>query len=128
QHASAFVIIVAEEVGFTAFVDSSPLNALISRQLAEVFPDALFVLALRHYTGVIQSIVRLGMIRVLPGHERSIDSYEANAGAAAAVWRSHYEAAMQLPRDRTIAFGYDRFCAQPQPVLERFKASLGAVQ
>jgi Sulfotransferase family len=128
QHAAEFVVRAAEEGGFTAFVDSSPLNALISRQLADVFPNALFVLALRHYTGVIQSIVRLSMVRILPGHVLSIDSYEANAAAAAAVWQSQYEAAMQLPRDRTIAFGYDRFCAHPQRVLDRFKAKLSAAQ
>jgi Sulfotransferase family len=126
RHAAEFVVRVADTGGFTAFCDSSPRNILIADRLIEVFPDALFVLTVRHYTGTIQSILRLGMVHVLPGFERSVDWVDPTAVAAAALWSSHYRAAMQLPAERTVLFGYDRFCADPEPVLARFKTSLAA--
>lgn len=126
QHACEFIMRAAESGGYAAFCDSSPRNILIADRLAEVFPNALFVLTLRHYTGTIQSILRLGMVQILPGFERSVDWVDPTAVAAAALWSNHYRAALQLPAERTIVFGYDRFCAEPEPVLARFKAGLEA--
>jgi hypothetical protein len=124
RHAVDFVVRTAESGGFSAFCDSSPRNVLIAPTLAELFPDALFVLTLRHYAGAIQSLLRLGTVSLLPGSEPSMDWVEPNAVAAAIHWSNHYEAAMTLPRDRTIVFGFDRFCANPAPILARFKSAL----
>jgi len=40
--------------------------------LAEIVPEAPFVLTVRHYTGVIQSLLRLDTICVLPGSEHKV--------------------------------------------------------
>jgi hypothetical protein len=126
RHAAEFIVRVAEGAGYSAFCDSGPRNVLICTKLAEIFPDALFVLTLRHYTGTIQSLLRLGTIRLLPAFEATIDWVDPTAVAAAAVWARHYQASFNLPNDRTVFFGYDRFCADPEPVLRRFKADLAA--
>jgi hypothetical protein len=123
-HAAQFIVKAAESGGHTAFVDSFPRNVFIAAQLADTFPDALFVLTLRHYTGVIQSLSRLGTISLLPGFEASIDWVDPTAVAAAALWARHYQASFNLPNDRTVVFGYDRFCADPENVLRQFKAAL----
>ena len=125
-HAAAFILKAAESGGQTAFVDSFPRNVFIASQLADLFPDALFVLNLRHYAGVIQSLLRLRTISLLPGLEASIDWVDPTAVAAGALWSRHYQASFNLPNDRTIVFGYDRFCADPENVLRKFKADLAA--
>jgi hypothetical protein len=126
RHAAEFIVRVAREMHRTAFCDSSPRNILIHAALADQFPDALFVLTLRHYSGVIQSLVRQGTISLVPGRESSTQWFDPTAVAAAVLWNQHNEAALRLPRDRTVVFGYDRFCADPEPVLARFKADLAA--
>jgi len=125
-HAAEFIVKAAESGGQTAFVDSFPRNVFIAGQLADIFPDALFVLTLRHYTGVIQSLLRLGTVSLLPGFEASIDWVDPTAVAAGALWSRHYQASFNLPNDRTIVFGYDRFCADPGNVLQRFKGALAS--
>jgi hypothetical protein len=124
RHAAEFIVRVAENEGRTAFCDSTPRNLLIAAQLAEVFPTALFVLTIRHYSGTIQSLMRLGIIAVIHDYEQGRDRQDATAAAAGTLWSRHYAAASQLPADRTVAFGYDRFCAEPEPTLDRFKTAL----
>jgi hypothetical protein len=124
QHAVEFVYRAAEREGCSAFCDSHPRNVLIAPLLARLFPDALFVLTLRHYTGVIQSLMRLGMISLLPDNAPSLDFVEPTSVAAAVLWDRHYQAAMGLPLDRTVTFGYDRFCAAPEPTVARFHHAL----
>ena len=126
RHAAEFIVRVAERAGKSAFCDSGPRNVLICTLLAELFPDALFVLTLRHYTGTIQSLLRLGSIQLLPAFETPIDYVNPTTVAAAAVWARHYQASFNLPNNRTVFFGYDRFCADPEPVLARFKVDLAA--
>ena len=118
----------AESAGCTAFCDSSPRNVLVGPALAHLYPDALFILTLRHYSGTIQSLQRLGTITVLPGNEPGIDWVDPGAVAAAVLWNRHYQAALQLPRDRTVMFGYDGFCADPEAVLARFKTALSSAR
>src|SRR5260370_39865509 len=104
---------MAQSRGGTAFCDHTPRNLLIATQLAEVFPTALFVLTVRHYSGTIQSLMRLGMITVTHDYEQGRDRQAATAAAAGTVWSRHYAAASQLPPDRTINLGDDRLCSQP---------------
>jgi hypothetical protein len=124
EHAIRFVRDAAAASSCTWFCDSTPGNIFIASQLAELFPDALFVLSLRHYTGVIQSLQRLGMMSLLQGSERSMDFVEPTAIAAAVYWTQHYQLAPTLPADRTVVFGYDAFCNDPASVLTQFKNAL----
>jgi hypothetical protein len=71
RHAAEFIERAAIEQGCTAYCDSFPRNVLIGERLGELFPNAMFVLTLRHYTGVIQSLLRLDTIRLLPSNRPS---------------------------------------------------------
>jgi hypothetical protein len=124
EHARNFIYRAALSQGRAWFCDSFPRNMAIARTLTEVFPDALFVVTLRHYTGVIQSLLRLRTINLLPGFEAGADWVDPTAAAAAVIWSRHYEAVVDLPPERTIPFGFDRFCAVPEMVLRRFKQNL----
>src|SRR5579872_2038479 len=73
EHAVDFILRVAKQGGYRAFCDSSPRNLLILQKLVATFPGALFVISLRHYSGVIQSTLRTGAIRLLPGLEPDAD-------------------------------------------------------
>lgn len=126
EHSIDFVQRAAAEQGCAWFCDSFPRNVFIAPLLRELFPDALFVLTLRHYTGVVQSLLRLGTINLLPGGETGVDWFNPTAAAAGAHWSRHYQAAMELPWDRTIPFGYDRFCVDPQTGLAELKGALVA--
>ncbi len=126
RHAAEFIVRATESEGCMAFCDSTPRNVLVARKLAQVFPNALFILTVRHYSGTIQSLVRLGIISVLYDHEPGRDLADATAAAAGALWSRHYSSAPELPPNRTIVFGYDRFCAEPELTLERFKAALAS--
>lgn len=128
DHAAEFIVRAAESAGCKAFCDSSPRNVLVGPALAGLYPDALFILTLRHYSGTIQSLQRLGTITILPGNEPGVDWVDPGAVAAAVLWNRHYQAALQLPRDRTVLFGYDGFCSDPEAVLARFKRALSAAR
>ena len=107
EHAAGFIEGVARGEGCDSYVDSSPRNLLIADELAEAFPNALFVLMLRHYSGVVQSLGRTGWPWV-----------PADPGGRADVWAQAYGEIDRLPRERTIAISYDSLCASPDAVLE----------
>lgn len=113
EHAARFIDGVARSENCDSYVDSSPRNILIAGELAARFPDALFVLVLRHYSGVVQSLGRTGWPWV-----------PASVEGRAVVWADAYDAAEGLPPDRTVAISYDRLCAEPEPTLSRFSEQL----
>lgn len=113
DHAADFIADVARTEGCDSYVDSSPRNIFIAQELADRFPEALFVLVLRHYSGVVQSLGRAGWHWVPPSVE-----------GRARVWADAYSAAMRLPRDRTVAVSYDRVCAEPEVTLAAFALDL----
>jgi predicted Fe-S protein YdhL (DUF1289 family) len=114
--ALAFPEQLATEAGCDHYVDASPWNLLIANQLARDLPDAAFVLVLRSWAGVCQSL------------ERSYDDGYEWAGATteerAAVWADLYQHVDELPVGRTVAVSYDRLCAEPGPVLARLREAL----
>jgi sulfotransferase family protein len=116
RHAIDFAIRQTRAVGRRFFCDSTPRNLLIVDYLSTIFPHAIFVLTLRHYVGVIQSL------------ERAYRDGWKWAGSGilerACVWTRYYAEARKLPLERTVLFGYDRFCAAPGSVLEDFHRRL----
>jgi len=105
-HASCFNEEVARAERCDSYVDSSPRNLLIVDELAHSFPDAVFVLMLRHYSGVIQSLGRSGWPWV-----------PIDVGGRADVWAEAYEHASLVPRERTVVVSYDALCAAPAETL-----------
>jgi hypothetical protein len=110
---------LAAERSCAFYCDDTPWNLLVGDQLAALLPDAVFVLLLRHYAGVLQSLNR---------------SYAAGyrwAGATwserAALWSRFYAMAPLLPGDRTIDVSYDRLCAAPGPTLAALDRALDRI-
>ncbi len=106
DHAAAFIATVARAEGCDSYVDSSPRNLAIADRLAARFPDALFVLMLRHYSGVVQSLDRTAWPWVPDG-----------AVERARVWAHAYSDIDKLPQERTVAVSYDHLCAAPEGAL-----------
>jgi hypothetical protein len=115
DHAAAFIAAIARDTGCDSYVDSSPRNLLIADELAVRFPEALFVLCLRHYSGVIQSLGRTNWNWV-----------PAAPAGRAGIWSRTYAEVHRLPPDRTVVISYDRLCAEPRDALAEFETELAA--
>ncbi len=105
SHARVFAEKAAQAHNNQFYCDCTPWNLLIARELAAVLPEALFILSLRHYSGVIQSL------------ERSYQGGYEWAGASwtqrAELWRRFYTQVRFLPPERTVPVSYDHLCANP---------------
>ena len=116
QHAIEFALRHTRAVGATAFCDSTPWNLRIADYLIQVFPTAVFIVVLRHYSGVIQSL------------ERSYrDGYQwagPTIRERAQLWSRMYAHLRRIPKTRIVPLGYDRFCADPIRVLREFNTRL----
>ena len=111
-HAIGFARRQARQRGKAFFIDSTPWNLLIAAELREALPDALFVLTLRHYSGVVQSL------------ERSRSDGWAWGGQdlrqRIGLWCKLYAHAHELPAERTVVLSYDALCNDPTETLRVF--------
>ncbi len=116
KHAAVFASEEAIKVGSKFFCDTLPWNLRIGADLAKKFPEAIFILVLRHYSGVIQSL------------QRSHADGWAWAGPTdedrAEIWTSLYSHAQELPSSRTVPISYDALCENPAPTIGIFKSRL----
>jgi hypothetical protein len=117
RHATTFALEAAQSEGAAFFCDSTPWNLRITDYLFSSFPRALFVLVLRNFAGVAQSLSR---------------SYEdgwrfAGPGMVerARLWAALYANVTTLPLEQTIPISYDRLCAEPLVELKAFSERLG---
>ncbi|MBF9130300.1 sulfotransferase [Plantactinospora sp. S1510] len=119
SHAAEFAGRLAAERGARFFCDSTPWNLLVADTLAELYPSARFVLTLRHYSGVIQSLERSYLRRYLWAGATPVER--------ASIWVAVYERAAALPADRTTVFSYDELCADPGGTVARWRSALARV-
>jgi Sulfotransferase family len=101
------------------YCDDTPWNLLVGDQLAALLPDAVFVLLLRHYTGVLQSLER--------SHAAGYRWAGGTWPERAALWSRFYTMAPLLPDDRMIGVSYDRLCAAPRPTLAALDRALDRI-
>lgn len=97
--------------------DQTPLNLLVGQELGERLNDAVFVLMVRDYRGVVQSLRRANA----DGHRWAGARIEDSAD----VWARCYAHAPLLPPDRTIAVSYDDLCASPEATVSSLADCLG---
>lgn len=114
--ASSLAARIATEQDCQFYCDSTPWNLLIMQSLTKTFPNAIFILMLRHYSGVILSLARSYRDQYL----WATDKWSARA----ALWSSFYENTSFLPLDRTIVISYERLCAEPKSTIENLENSL----
>jgi hypothetical protein len=119
NHAAEFAGRLAAERGARFYCDATPWNLLIAETLVELFPAARFVLTLRHYAGVIQSLER--------SYHRRYLWAGATPAERASIWAALYERAGDLPADRTTVFSYDELCADPDTTLARWRSGLARI-
>lgn len=100
------------------YCDHTPLNLLVARDIAHDVPHALFVLMVRHHSGVVQSLAR----SYRDGYEWAGDTLAKRAE----VYRRFYMNITALPRTRTIAVSYDRLCAAPAETLADLEQQLAS--
>jgi hypothetical protein len=116
EHACKFASSVTLESGLEKYCDSTPWNILIIKELVEQFPKALFILTLRHYAGVIQSL------------ERSYNDGFSWAGkdlkTRAQLYAECYLNIADLPLNNTVCFSYDELCSNPTNTIKNFKNEL----
>ena len=117
EHAGRFIEGVARDAGCTAYCDATPMNVYVGRELARLYPRALFILTLRHFTGVVQSLER-----------NYFPWVEPTWTGRAQVWDASYKSSAALPRERTIPISYDRLCAEPAATMARFKKRLATAR
>lgn len=94
------------------YCDDTPWNLLVAHELARDLPQAVFVLMLRHYSGVIQSM-----------HSSYADGYTwagSTLEESADLWKRFYSCALSLPPGRTIPVSYDGLLQAPWPTLTDF--------
>jgi Sulfotransferase family len=115
HHALDFPQRLARLGAFRFWCDSVPMNLTIAKDLTERLPDALYILMIRNYKGVMQSLAR------------AFASGEMWAGR---TWfdRAHiyrcYENASLLPTERTIAVSYDKLCMSPAEAISELQEKL----
>ena len=96
----------------TCYVDATPWNLLLSKKLSEVMENALFVCSLRHFAGVVQSLERSH----IEGYTWAGNDFKERMN----LYVKFYENINALPSDRTIFFDYDKFCQDPEKILNKF--------
>lgn len=119
RHAAQFAFAKTRELNLHYFADATPWNLRIVDHLADKFPQAIFVLTLRHYSGVIQSLTR--------SYQEGRAWAGADMAARARLWSEMYAHVAHLPEDRTVALSYDAICREPTETLNAFLARLSAV-
>jgi hypothetical protein len=120
NHALTFACEMAVLHGCQYFCDSTPWNIESAPSLVQSMPNAIFILMVRHYSGVCLSL------------EESYKSGRRWAGATweqrAELWKRCYDNAKFLPADRTVAVSYDRLCQDPEKTLGKMESALKALE
>lgn len=115
-HAVKFIEQKTLMEGKTGYVDATPWNLLLSKKLAEVLENAVFVCSLRHFAGVVQSLER----SFIEGYTWAGNDFIERMD----LYVKFYENINTLPEDRTIFFDYDEFCLDPENTLNRLDQAL----
>jgi Sulfotransferase family len=116
DHAAEFAGQLTSQDGNRWYLDHTPWNILLADRLATTFPEAVFVLVVRDWKGVCQSLersYRAGYTWAGPTVEQRLD-----------VWADLYGHVPVLPIDRVAAVSYDCLCRRPEAVLDRLRHAL----
>lgn len=96
--------------------ESTPWNVRILKKLRLVYPNALFVFMLRHYSGVIQSLRRSWLQNYPWAGPSDLER--------AYLWRDSNNHILNFSDDQSIYIGYDGFCASPVSALTSLREQL----
>ncbi len=112
----SFIEKICRENGVEKFVEDTPWNTRIIPELEAIFPNAIYIMSVRHYAGVIQSM------------RTSWTNGYTWAGPTdverASLWAEFNDYIDLLPKERTVFISYDRLCAEPEVTLTDLEAML----
>jgi hypothetical protein len=118
HHAKSFALEFAASRGRDWVADSTPWNALVIEELESLMPEAVCVLMIRGWAGVVQSL------------DLSWRSGYRFAGQVLddrlRLWAQMYEGALRSKRWPVIAVSYDLLCRQPAEVVDALTQALRA--
>lgn len=89
----------------------------VAQELASRVQDALFVLMVRDFRGVVQSLRR--------AYAEGFEWAGKQIDDSAHLWARCYANVDALPPDRTITVSFDRLCAEPEAVVSSLASELG---
>ncbi len=100
---------LAQRAGAEEFCDSTPWNVLVADELAHLYPKARFVLMLRHYSGVIQSLEGSWS----RGYAWAGDTWDMRA----LLWEALNRSVSRHLADNLTVVSFDYLCAKPDETL-----------
>ncbi len=118
RHAREFAESAAAGAGCGWYCDCTPWNLACAELLADLLPEAVFVLTLRHYAGVVQSLRR----SYANGFLWAGASFEEGGR----LWAAMYSHVPELPPERTVVFDYDALGDDPAATLRRLRDDVAA--
>lgn len=98
------------------FCDHTPWNILVYDELSAIYPNATFVLMMRHFSGVMQSLAR--------SRERGYQWAGATWGERALIWEMIYRDIARVRSPHVIPVSYDYLCSAPEDAIRRLSAKL----
>ncbi|WP_155610618.1 sulfotransferase family protein [Paenibacillus woosongensis] len=116
EFSSVFATSITLKKNKQFFCDSTPWNMLIINDLLYKYPNAIIILVIRHFSGVIQSLEKSYHI----GYKWA----GANWIERANLWSKFYSNAKFIPQKNRVILSYDELCSNPVVTLERFKNDL----
>jgi len=102
----------------SGFVESTPWNMRVLRDIIKEFPAAIFVVCIRHYAGVILSM--------RSSWERGYKWAGPTDTDRAKIWAEMNGYINELPMEQTIFFSYDAMCEDPAPTVAELEKQLVA--
>ncbi|WP_082629673.1 sulfotransferase family protein [Pseudomonas paralactis] len=115
-HAMSFAEQIKHQNNAGVLCESTPWNVRIMDKLRVLYPNAVFVFMLRHFTGVIQSLRRSWA-----------DGYPwagPTDSARAELWCEMNDYILEFQGDGVIAISYDALCEEPANCLTKVRKQL----
>lgn len=98
--------------------DQTPWNLLIAPSISRLVPDAVFILMLRDYRGVILSLRH--------SYANGYRWAGREMHESARLWSRFYNCVDSLDPLRTIAVSYDNLCARPEETVRALEDELSS--
>ncbi|EWZ28967.1 hypothetical protein FOZG_17405 [Fusarium oxysporum Fo47] len=115
-HSAQFMRKLCSREGKLGFVESTPWNMRVLPTLVGAFPEAVFVVCIRHYAGVIQSL--------RSSWEQGYKWAGPTDIQRAQLWTEMNGYIDRLPMDTTIFFSYDAMCRDPAASVSELEQQL----
>lgn len=116
EHSRSFAEDLCKKEGKRFFVEDTPWNFRIIKNLNKLYPNAHYVLSYRTCTKVMESMRKSFQLGYKWAGPKDNDRIS--------LWNEAYSCIHALPKERTIFYSYDFFTANPEKALNQLKSNL----